>query len=161
MYFKTILLSTTCISQFLENESLIFFFWIRFWYNGRLLYIWRGLLVEKLEVFCCSCLSVDLSVTPKFETDISCRLKDKRFHQTQLSIVAWIFFSTSKIQTPPTTFSLKYLYQTQVILTFVKNFLKLGHYLFTCIGLGPSTISKYLNLHVFYISWRSRITNRT
>ena len=25
MYFKTILLSTTCISQFLENESLIFF----------------------------------------------------------------------------------------------------------------------------------------
>ena len=107
MYFKTILLSTTCISQFLENKSLIFFFWIRFWYNGRLLYIWRGLLVEKLEVFCCSCLSVDLSVTPKFETDISCRLKDKRFHQTQLSIVAWIFFSTSKIQTPPTTFSLK------------------------------------------------------
>ena len=69
-----------------------FFFWIRFWYNGRLLYIWRELLVEKLEVFCCSCLSVDLSVTPKFETDISCRLKDKRFHQTQLSIVAWIFF---------------------------------------------------------------------
>ena len=63
-------------------------------------------------------LPVDLSVTPKFETDISCRLKDKRFHQTQLSIVAWNFFFYFKNLNAPT---LLRVYQTSYFDTRQKS----------------------------------------